>query len=345
MWSENFTMQSALIQCVPVGCTFLPILLDAHKLFVPSWSPFLVRILLLVPAAQEIPKSLYLLIPFDGIVWSLVIITGFLFVLLMFIILQCSKFRSCDLSLMFMEALRVILFVALTTVSNDRNIKHFLLCLLCLFTGLFLTNFYTSSLWSLYTSKVYESELELLNDIGDTNLKINIYSLDKEYYDIMSHNLPPIIKQRIYIGDDDQFTSNRQNLIMTHIYPAIEDLVDYVLLQQMYLTRPRAIKLAEPIYYRLFFISMHPRTPFQQQFNRYLSRLFESGIFNKFIRDAQWDGLSGGKFRLFKDEQGSKEALTLAFYQYAFIMLLCGWGATIGIFLVECLLRWRCKIK
>lgn len=183
--------------------------------------------------------------------------------------------------------------------------------------------------------------MKLLTDIGNTNLKLFIYSLDKGYFDVIANNLPPIIRQRLYTGDDDQFTSYRQNLNTSYIYPAIEDLADYLLLQQMYLRRPKAIKLAEPTYHRPFFISMQLRTPFLQQFNRYFSRLFESGIFNKFMLDAQWDGLTSGKYKLLKDDRSTNEALTMSYFQFAFIMLGCGLGMAVIVFVVECL----CGIK
>ncbi|XP_005178424.2 uncharacterized protein LOC101895943 [Musca domestica] len=340
MWSKNFSMEWGLTKCKPVGCAFLPIMLDAHNLFVASWAPFLAKIVLLVPAAKEISESLYLLIPFDGIVWAIVLITGFIYFLLMFGVARRWK-SNIDIGMILMEAFKTIIFVALATPKR-RNIQHFMLCLLFLFTGLFITNFYTSSLWSLYTSKVYESEMKLLTDIGNTNLKLFIYSLDKGYFDVIANNLPPIIRQRLYTGDDDQFTSYRQNLNMSYIYPAIEDLADYLLLQQMYLRRPKAIKLAEPTYHRSFFISMQLRTPFLQQFNRYFSRLFESGIFNKFMLDAQWDGLTSGKYKLLKDDRSTNEALTMSYFQFAFIMLGCGLGMAVIVFVVEFL--WGIKI-
>lgn len=331
MWSNNVTMDDVQAVCKLQGCAFLPVLVGYEDHFMQSNSPFLSEVVLIVPSPQEISESLYLIIPFDGLVWSLLLVAGLLYFSLMHIV-ACREKTNQDFSLNFLNAFRIIMFLPVAGI-NGRTFKYFFLNLLVLFTGIFLTNYYSTSLWSLYTSKVYEPELLELTDIGRTNLKIFVYSIDVRYY--RSLDFPAIISERLHVGSETELAVYRQNLNMTYIYVAHDYLADYILLQQNYLKRPFAKRLPEAFYYRPFIISMLLNTPYYQQFNRYLSRIFASGIFNKFLNDISGDGMTNGNLRPFRDSEETTEALSMEYFYYIFVILVVGLAAAFLVFLME----------
>lgn len=187
----------------------------------------------------------------------------------------------------------------------------------------------------MYTTKIYEPELQYLTDIERTNLDLFVYLLDMKQYNLLESSVPAIIRQRLYAGNETELDVYRKNLNMTYIYSGAEDLADYLLLQQQYLKQRIAVKLPEPFYYRPFFMTMIPRSPLFEKVNRFISRIFETGIYNKFVIDSYWEGIVSKDLRLLRDSEENYKALTLSFFQYAFITLLIGWIAAILVFVLE----------
>uniref|UniRef100_A0A2Y9D4M2 Ionotropic glutamate receptor C-terminal domain-containing protein n=1 Tax=Stomoxys calcitrans TaxID=35570 RepID=A0A2Y9D4M2_STOCA len=328
MWSTNDSNQNLLQKCSVKRCALAPVLYNYHPTILASYCPYLAKGLFIVPSAKEIPESLYLIMPFDAPIWFIIIFCGFLFFILINGI-ATLRHSNYDFGHAFLDAFKIIMFLAVSS-SMERSLKNFGLNLLFLFTGIFLTNYYVSSLWSLYTSKVYETELTLLADIERTNLKIFVYEPDLENFALLE-SLPPIISQRYYPGDKSLFHQYRKNLNMTYLYTGLEDLVDYIFLQQTFLKRPFAKKLSETFFHQPFIVAMVHRSPLYEQFNRYLSRIFEHGILSKFITDSYWEGIVGGEFKLLKDPAEQYVALNMTYFQYAFVILVFTW---IGAFLV-----------
>lgn len=333
MWSSEVSTKMGIYECFKIQCAFGPLLLDVDDIFLPSKSPFLSKVVLLVPSAHEISEDLYLGLPFETLVWLIVLFMAFLFFILNSV-LHFQKTSDCDWSHAFLEAFKIIMFIPVSQIKG-RSIRDFMLTLLFLFTGIFLTNYYSTSLWSMYTTKVYEPELQYLSDIERTNLDLFVYLLDMKQYNLLESSVPAIIRQRLYAGNETELDVYRKNLNMTYIYSGAEDLADYLLLQQQYLKQRIAMKLPEPFYYRPFFMVMIPRSPLFEQVNRFISRIFETGIYNKFVIDSYWEGIVSKDLRLLRDSEENYKALTLSFFQYAFITLLIGWIAAILVFVLE----------
>ncbi|XP_075162721.1 uncharacterized protein LOC142235351 [Haematobia irritans] len=332
MWAPGLTADMALPRCLIEKCSLSPVLYNIHPALLPSYSPFLAKVMMIVPTAKEIDESLYLIIPFDMGVWLILLLTGLSFFLLINIIVY-RRNSQYDLGLGFLDAFKIILFLSASTTTT-RSFKNFILNFLFLFTGIFLTNYYVSCLWSLYTSKVYDPELEQLTDIERTDKQIFVYGPDFEVYTQLE-SLPGIVHQRFYVGDESLFRIYRKNLNMTYMYTALEDLVDYLLLQQTYLKRSFAKKLREHLYYQPFFVSMIQHSPLFKQFNRYLSRIFENGIFSKFMTDSHWEAIVNGELKFLKDDADEYVALNMVYFQYAFVILCCGWAASLLVYILE----------
>ncbi|XP_037819235.1 uncharacterized protein LOC119608753 [Lucilia sericata] len=332
VWKYNYSQTDAISMVNNLNICMIPAFLTRNpKYYEMSNVLHLTRTLLMVPSDQEIPASLYLILPFRGYVWLAVIVSGVMLFLLVYV-MQRKITKVKDLSKLALQVFKILIFLG-TGLEGGKLVRDFLLHLMFLFTGIFLTNYYTSKLSSLYASKVYEPELKHLNDIERTDLMILEYSVDMDYL-LNLPNLPETIKARFIVGNNNDLPEYRKNLNMTYIYSSHEELMDFLLFQQHYLKHPFAKKLDQPLYHRAQFITLPHRSPLIDHFNRYLSRIRENGLLEKFIADSKWDGVLSGYLTLLRDPE-ERKSLKLEYFRYAFVIWFSGLLSAFVAFSVE----------
>ncbi|XP_065361816.1 uncharacterized protein LOC135955393 [Calliphora vicina] len=299
--------------------SFVPAELPRSNDYASSLTLIVTKIQLIVPSSNEIANNLYLLKPFNMHLWLYIILCGLLFLMLI-VSINVLFDKQFNVAQALLQTIKIILFLAVS-LKTQRSLLSYYLCLLILFTGLFLTNFYSSSLSSLLTSKVYEPELQQLEDIKRNNLLVFEHTADG--HTTQKLNIPKYLKQRFYSGNNSEFKIKRQSLDMSYMYMGQEDLVDFILSQQQFMKKPKAIKLKEPLKYKQFFITLPHRSPVIDQFNRYLLYMSENGILKKIMRDTNWHGVLSGNLKILMDDEVEK-SLTIKHFQYAFLMWICG---------------------
>ncbi|XP_059217774.1 uncharacterized protein LOC106084299 [Stomoxys calcitrans] len=293
---------------------------------------------LIVPAGNEIDQSLYLLVSFNSNMWLMIFLL--LFVLFLFIVVvNYCKYGKLIYFDSLLHALKIVIF-AYDEVFKGRTFFNYMLHLLFLIVGLFLTNSYVCNLSSMYTSRIYEPDLKTLQDIERTNLGIHVYSLDYDQY-LAVKNLPSIVHKRMFVGNNTEFYINRRNLNLVSIYPSVDDIVDFVLFQQLYVKRPWAKYLPEPMYTIPSTIKLPHRSPYIRLFNRHLSYMRDSGILKKIKTDSQWDGVLSSSIRFFQDTVTNR-SMSMVHLQYAFVMWLSGMLLGFLIFIGEIIFGKKC---
>ncbi|XP_037819234.1 uncharacterized protein LOC119608752 [Lucilia sericata] len=333
MWAENYTQLDAANTLNEMGYCLLPVFLSRNaKYFERSEVLHLTKVTLMVPSANEISASLYLALPYNGFIWLIIILSCFMFfVLIYYIHSGNNRHIAKDFGKMALQAFSVILFLGID-MDGKRSLKHFYFNLLFLFAGIFLTNYYTSNLSSLYAAKVYEPELKYLTDIGRTNLKVLEHSVDIAF--MLNMDLPKELDGRFVTGGNTELPKARLNLNMSYMYTTHEEFVDFLLFQQQYLKHPIAKKLDQTMYSRAHYVTVPHRSPLIDHFNRYISRIRENGMLQKFIEDTKWDGVLSGYLTLLRDS-GERKPLTLEYFRYAFVLWIFGLLIALLIFLIE----------
>ena len=327
IWSRNASYETAIK--LTNRNIFLPIIFQTTKHYQHSYCLLLYKSVLLVPAPKEIDAGLYSMITFDSLVWFTILLCGiFYFGLMNFIWYLKSKQLKWGQS--FQDALKIIIFVAVN-VKTKYYFSNFVLHLLFLFTGIFITNYYSSSLFSLYTNKIYEPNLVYIEDISRNNLKIFQHSAEVAVWE--ARNMSTIVS-RFLTNLNHLYYRNRNDLNMEYMYISAEHLADYLLFRQRYLKRPIAMKLSEPLNYNPLVIAMPYRSPILNQFNRYLLHLRESGIFDKILVDTQWHGYWSGNFKLLVDDDRDVP-LSFEYFHYIFLIWLIGLISAIVCFMFE----------
>ncbi|XP_023296751.2 uncharacterized protein LOC111679408 [Lucilia cuprina] len=231
----------------------------------------------------------------------------------------------------FLNTIRIIIFLSVT-LRRGHNLFNFYLYLLFLVFGLFFSNLFDSSLFSLITSKVYEPELNTLEDLRRNRLLIWKHSADTE--DFLNMRIPEFIKYRLHIGNNTVLRIKREELDPSYIYTGQEYLVDYILSQQRFMKKPKMKRLDQPIKYKPLFVTVSHRSPIIDQFNRYLFYIRENGIMTKIFHDTEWHGIFSGSLRIRFDDEVLR-AMTIEYFEYAFLIWICGLVCAFMWFLIE----------
>ncbi|XP_061402207.1 uncharacterized protein LOC133338036 [Musca vetustissima] len=330
-WGISFNETSIVDLVNNRGFSFIPTYLTASKHYESSDCIHFGKCYLLVPAAREIKQNLYLLVSFDKGMWFMV---ALLLVILTAIVALINRlyFNKRNVIEPIIHALRIIIFISGQVFVNKTPL-FYMLHLLFLCIGLFLTNSYSANLSSMYTSRIYEEDLKTLRHVGRTKMGIHTYTLDYKNY-LALENLPDIVYQRIFTGNNTEFYINRKSLNIVNIYMGMDDVIELLLYQQIHLKRPLATYIPEPLFTTPMSVSMPHRLSFVEYFNRHLWYLADSGLLNKFKADSKWDGIVGRTITFFPDTSPNR-AMSLAYLEYAFVMLLIGLSVGLLIFIVE----------
>uniref|UniRef100_A0A1I8PJJ6 Ionotropic glutamate receptor C-terminal domain-containing protein n=1 Tax=Stomoxys calcitrans TaxID=35570 RepID=A0A1I8PJJ6_STOCA len=320
IWTSSLKPEDIVAMIIEQGLSFIPCYLAINEGYESSDSFHFSKVYLIVPAEKEIDQSLYLLVSFKRDMWLMVFLLLMVIYLLLVVVYYC-KYQKLIYVEALLHTLKIIIFMY-DEVFKDRTFFNLLLNFLFLTVGLFLTNSYVCNLSSMYTSRVYETDFKSLEDVERTQLGIHVYSTDYDGF-MAVRNMPPVIYERMFVGNNSEFYANIQNLNLVNIYTAGEATVDFVLFQQLYVKRPWAKYIPEPIYTLPSSIKIPHRSPFIELFNRHLSYLKDSGILYKFKADSQWDGILSGTTQFFQDAE-MNTAVSMAYLQNAFVMWLLG---------------------
>lgn len=331
MWSINATLPTIKKSLNQMNFSFILTEFPKSEDFASSIALMIIKTYILVPSGQEILQSKYIIKTFTPIIWLFILLYGLLFLGLI-LLLNLKLYQQLDLGKAFLEALKVLLFLAVS-LKSKYILLNIYLCLLFLFTGVFLSNFYNSNLSSMVTSKVYEPELEYLQDLQRNNLPILSHTV--EMSTLLQAEIPLFIKQRLRSGNNTFFRLKRQSLDMSYMYLARSNLADFYLYQQKFLKIPKAKRLKEGLRYRPLVVTLPHRSPVIQQFNRYLNYIHENGLFWKIIRDTYWHGVQSGNLKLMLDAADQKRSLTMEFFHYVFLIWILGLLCSLISFFIE----------
>ncbi|KAM7356737.1 uncharacterized protein ACRADG_002376 [Cochliomyia hominivorax] len=331
----NFTYDILKTMLIERNFSFAIADVPPTKEFTSSQVLFISKTVLLVPTSLEIAHNLYLLKPFNKIVWFFIFLNILLF-LLLFLLINIISLQQYQAGQAFINTLKMLVFISMDLKINPFLLNSYL-CLLFLFTGLFLTNFYSSSLSSIITSKIYEPEFQQLEDLKKTQLPLYVHTASVA--NLLKLNLPQFLTKRLISGNNSDFTHKRLSLNMNYIYLVqSETMAEFILFQQKYMKKPKAKILQQPIKFRPFAITMPHRSPVIDQFNRYLSHIRENGLLKKILSDTNFHGFLSGNLKMMHDDD-VKIPLNLKYFHYAFLIWGCGLVCAFLWFLIECFYR------
>ncbi|XP_034655832.1 uncharacterized protein LOC117893351 [Drosophila subobscura] len=289
---------------------------------------------IMVPWAEPLPKSLYIVRPFESSVWAVLI--GYL--LLATIIIRCMRDRTSSLAAIFLQVLQMLLQQSLSTMWHyTQGLRHVLVFLALFTVGFILSTMYQAQLSSSVTTGLYKRQINSFDDLAHTDLKMMMENFDIEF--LMNHTKSGVIQPEllnIVLNKSlDEVFYHRKHLNTSYIYQAIEDRLRFELFQQRYLRVPLFKQLPEVFYQVPFFVGMRHGLPYASLFNVYLRRIWESGILLKWEGDAYFEGIFSGEISFHTSTGLQIQVFDMEFYYCTYILLALGWIVSGIVFAIE----------
>lgn len=345
MWNRNFTQELLLEILAATRFDFLSFYVFRDEFYAPSDVLWPLKRYLIVPTAEEIPPSLYILKTFKIITWLMIILQACCVFIIIYWAneLHDKRYLRKYYKSSLLQALAIVTFLPYSSHLKLNRAFNVLCLMLNLSIGLMLANCFNCSLSSLWVTKIYKTPLYTLEDIGKTQLTIYDYSLDASMY--KQFKLPSIILERLKSNNNEYMQYHRKHLdVHLHAYGSLEDVAKYYLLQQKYMKKPKAKLLEEAILTSTIYVALRHRAPFFDHFNRYLLYIKESGIVHKLIGDSEWDGIRMGDIEFFPYEEGNK-SLSLEYLYFGFCVLVAGLVMAMVTFLFEIFIESHMKLS
>lgn len=306
-----------------------PVVSMSYPVEIISWC-------LMVPMKNEIPKSLYIVFPFQMGVW-MTVFGSVLYVSVIFKTLGYFKPSRSNIDNF------IILTTAIAFVFNMNGFKKaphnpsmmmFAIFGMLFAFGFVITNMYLASLSSFLTVTVFGKQINSLEDIARENLTIQ--SLNHTHmYMKNALNLSDSILRLFEVEDDiDLFTANRDQLNTAYGYPITTDRWRFLDIQQKQLTNKR-FRLSDICFANVF-------SAYMMKYDSHLQRPLEDFIMK--ARDAglfsHWEGETfdlavNKKFLKMLPNEEEEKTFTVVHFYLLFVLLFVVWSLGVVLFVLE----------
>ncbi|XP_002026541.2 uncharacterized protein LOC6601371 [Drosophila persimilis] len=271
------------------------LMVPADEYYVATKVLYLENCVMMVPSSRPLATFLYLVRPFTWgtwLAWLLVLVycSGALLVL--------SRGRL-NASAAFLEALCLALFLG--GARGPGSPRDVLIFVLLTAGGFVLTNLYLAQLSTSLAARLYEREIDTVDDLPGTDLKWYMIAYDAALVRSQFANRPAVIR-RILVGSNEKTDDLRRELNTCCVHSGYEDRIDFILYQQKLLRFPIFRKLPEILYQQPHQIPSSFGRPYLRLFNDFTLRIFESGIQQKMKWDSYRHGVQSGQIQFgFRD--------------------------------------------
>ncbi|XP_018787798.1 PREDICTED: uncharacterized protein LOC108968305 [Bactrocera latifrons] len=283
------------------------------------------RTFLMAPYAAPLPLYMYILKPMTSLLWLLIML-ALCYAILAQMLLSWLRGRRVNFGLAFLRSLSSLLYQPSYYFSRCTSAQIFcaLLLLACSFL---LTSLYQTSLASMFISRLYEPQVNRIEDIARTKFSLPMTKEDITYMSRLS-GIPQIIYDRLIEVSPLEDYQLLRDLNTSYILTYIEDKVNFFMYQQKFLRIPRFKLIAEELTQVPMFISLPHGSPFLQLFNCYLGNVFDSGIFQKMFIDSAEEGILSNEIQFFRTVSIIFQPLKVEHFSLIFVV----WGFEISRF-------------
>lgn len=239
-----------------------------------------------------------------------------------------------------LEVTRNIFTTFESFICGSINLKHlspkyrYGLETLLIFSGFFLSNFYLAYLSSILLTKIYQEDIDSIQDVVEHNLTI----LTTEFHQFVleASQASPLVRQQSIVVSEEMVAENLKILNPEYVYFALESRFDFYLYQQKFLTRPRMKKLAnEIITTDIGELPMRSYWPLQDILMDFMDNLFCHGIYQKLFSEAMEDGIHLGQIEFIPTEGFSVEALSVDYFVICGLLLGSGYALSLICLIIE----------
>lgn len=256
-----------------------------NSYFDTSYPILLSKYCFIIPLNNEIPKFMYLILPFHLNLWLLIFITIFYSTFLLYFIKKFllnkkySNFSECLLNV-----ICSIIYISLIKNFNlYKNLQLYFIYILLILLGFILTNIYLSLTTSFFTKILYNIQINNLQDIINNNLQIldegqSLQSL--EIFLNITNNEKFKLKNLLKIINENDYIDQTNQLNTTLAFIAETDEINIIFKQQEYLKRKKFYqsKICFGEHYVTFLLKYD--TIIKNHLNLFLLKIQENGLLN-----------------------------------------------------------------
>ncbi|KAH8305228.1 hypothetical protein KR018_005280 [Drosophila ironensis] len=310
------TVNEGLERLANRSIDFFPFLIRPLNSFAMTRILYLENCGLIVPSSRLLPNSLYLIKPYAFGTW----ITWLTMLMYCSLALRILSRGKINLSEAFLQIIRLSLFLGGSREMGARPTHHRLMLFLILtISGFILTNLYLAQLSSNLAAGLYEKQINTWEDLDESNSMWPLIDVDVETMQKLIPDRKKLVN-RIVTTSELDVDVYRRNLNTSCIHSGFFDRIEFALYQQQYLKFPIFRKFPHILYQQPMQISTAYGQPYLQLFNQFVSRIFESGIFQKIKDDAYAHGIESGLLKFgFRDRYLEVKSNDLEYYY-----MVCG---------------------
>lgn len=327
-----------------------PLIVHSSFAFDNSYPTDTVHLCLMIPVQNALPNYLYLFRPFSIDLWIMLTFLIIYTTAMFYILLKATYFRKTpvDIFCCFQQSFNVII--------NASNLEDFRLpraSWIILYLPLFVFGFTISSFYSTYlaaflTTILYENDLETIDDLIHSNVKIMIVDWQLEdlfqYFNIHIKAMINFVNVSYEFSNDVVVHRNSLNTSYGYLVPS--DMWKIFQKEQELLRRP-IFKLSQ-ICYTTFFSSFPIKQDsyIEQPIKYFIMLSQQFGLFEAWEHRSFRDAINAKIYYLLKDNtENDYEALSVSFFAIGWWLLFCGLFIGCVTCGIEVLLKFLMELK
>ncbi|XP_043647970.1 uncharacterized protein LOC122616546 [Drosophila teissieri] len=269
---------------------FFPFLIRPLESFSMTNILYLENAGLIVPTSRPLPNWVYLIRPYALDTW----ITWLIMLVYCSFALRIFSRGQISLSDAFLKVLRLVMFLSGSRDMGTRPTTRRLFFFLILTTsGFILTNLYLAQLSSNKAAGLHEKQINSWDDFDKFDGNWPLIDVDITTMEKLIPDRTKLLK-KIVTTSEANVDFYRRNLNTSYIHFGYFDRLEFALYQQKFLRLPIFRKFPHILYQQPLQISAAFGRPYLQLFNRFVRKIFESGIYLKMKDDAYRNGIQSG---------------------------------------------------
>jgi hypothetical protein len=292
-----------------------------------------------VPSSRPIPNWKAIFLCFERDVWTCIIVTYFVTAIVWYIMRRIIDLSSVvDCSEVAIVVYGIFLLIPLNKLPENVPERIFLTAMML--SSLLIATCFQGSLLSLLSRELYEKEINTLEDLGKSTLRINTNSKNLlDTFDGGDNALMKVLRKKLLVGSDVTLDILERVTRKRDIGALGRDLELKIRIGSNYTKGGRGLAHVVddcPRTYHLGYI-MARGTPFYEAVNSALGRIFSAGI----VYSPKLTHAYLTSWNKYKRSQGSDassvvpEAFTLEKLKIAFAFLILGFVLSTTVFTIE----------
>ncbi|EDW94009.1 uncharacterized protein LOC6533589 [Drosophila yakuba] len=290
---------------------------------------------LLVPTSRPLPNWVYLIRPYAFDTW----IAWLIMLVYCSVALRIFSRGQISLSDAFLKVLRLVMFLSgsrdMGTRPTTRRLFFFLILTA---SGFILNNLYLAQLSGNSAAGLHEKQINSWKDLDKFDGVWPLIDVDITTTEKLIPDRTELLK-RMVLTSEANVDLYRRNLNTSCIHSAYFDRLEFSLYQQKFLRLPILRKFPHILYQQPLQTSAAFGRPYLQLFNRFVRKIFESGIHLKMKDDAYRHGIQSGLLNFaFRDRHLEVKSNDVEYYYLIAGLWFCGLTLATVCFLAELLI-------